>query len=186
MEEVNENDMETDEQNEDYRLEGTTANLPPEVVLGGIPSFSTDSWALGCVMYQCLTGRPPLLDTDESATKQKIVQFASPSEDRPGESSSDYDELFGAAHASGMSQAARGLIRSLLERDIDSRTSIAEAAMHEFFNGVDVFALYQQAPYPLDVGTNAPTTTDSKWSRRLSSSLLRFPKAKRQLGISLP
>eukprot|EP00977_Amphora_coffeiformis_P010476 scaffold2452_cov194-Amphora_coffeaeformis.AAC.4 len=172
-ENANENDMETDEQDEedDYRLEGTTANLPPEIVLGGIPSFSTDSWALGCVMYQCLTGRPPLLDADESATKQKIVQFASSSEDKPGESNSDYDELFGAAHASGMSQAARGLIRSLLERDTGSRPSIAEAAMHEFFKDVDVFALYQQAPYPLDVGTNAPSTTDSKWSRRQFSTI---------------
>ena len=166
-------DIDTDEQNEeeDYRLEGTTANLPPEIVLGGIPSFSTDSWALGCVMYQCLTGRPPLLDADESTTKQKIVQFASSSENKAVECSSDYDELFGAAHASGMSQAARSLIRSLLERDVGRRPSIAEVAMHEFFNGVDVFALYQQAPYPLDVGTNAPSTADSKWSRRQFSTI---------------
>lgn len=52
-----------DQQNdveEDSRIEGTTSYLPPEVVMGARPTLAADTWALGCVMYQCLTGRPPV------------------------------------------------------------------------------------------------------------------------------
>jgi serine/threonine protein kinase len=40
------------EDGEDIRVEGTTAYLPPEVVLGAYPTTAADSWALGCVMFQ--------------------------------------------------------------------------------------------------------------------------------------
>ncbi|EEC49590.1 predicted protein, partial [Phaeodactylum tricornutum CCAP 1055/1] len=60
---------------EDLRIEGTTAYLPPEVVMGAFPNFAADSWALGCVLYQCLSGRPPLLEMDETATRHRIVTF---------------------------------------------------------------------------------------------------------------
>lgn len=49
-----------DDEEEDQRIEGTTSYLPPEVVMGARPSFAADTWALGCVMYQCLSGRPPV------------------------------------------------------------------------------------------------------------------------------
>lgn len=42
-----------EDEQEDYRVEGTTAYLPPEVVMGAFPTLAADSWALGCVMYQC-------------------------------------------------------------------------------------------------------------------------------------
>ena len=45
------------EEEEDIRVEGTTAYLPPEVVVGAFPTSAADAWALGCVMYQCLSGR---------------------------------------------------------------------------------------------------------------------------------
>jgi len=46
-----------------------------------------------------------------------------------------------------------------------------------FFDGNDVFALFQKAAHPLDVGTNAPVA-DAKWSRRqLSSIWAPQPKA---------
>ena len=165
--------MDTDgnDDHDDGRLEGTTANLPPEIVMGGKPSFSTDSWALGCVMYQCLTGRPPLLEADENATKKRIVHFASANDDESGQASDDYDEMFGAAHAAGLSHDAKSLIRNLLERDVSRRFSITEAAAHSFFNGTDVFTLYNKPAYPLDVGKNAPSATDAKWARRQFSTI---------------
>lgn len=45
------------EEEEDIRVEGTTAYLPPEVVVGAFPTTAADAWALGCVMFQCLSGR---------------------------------------------------------------------------------------------------------------------------------
>jgi serine/threonine protein kinase len=159
------------EEDEDGRLEGTTANLPPEIVLGGMPAFSTDSWALGCVMYQCLTGRPPLLESDEASTRTRIVQFATSAGDSQTNDGNVYVELFGATHAAGMEENARSLIRSLLERDVDLRSSVSGAAEHEFFNGMDVFVLYRQVARPLDVGQNAPSPTDAQWSRRQFSTI---------------
>ena len=46
----------SEEIEEDFRIEGTSAYLPPEVVLGAIPTPAADTWALGCLLYQCLTG----------------------------------------------------------------------------------------------------------------------------------
>jgi len=45
---------------EDSRLEGTAAYLSPELVHGSPPTVSSDCWALGCVIYQCFCGKPPL------------------------------------------------------------------------------------------------------------------------------
>lgn len=94
-EEVNEED----EEEEDHRVEGTTAYLPPEVVLGNVPTIPADSWALGCVLYQCLSGRPPLLEDTDTLTAQKIVTFElsngdSTGADGNGNSSFDDDDFF--------------------------------------------------------------------------------------------
>ena len=95
---------------EDTRIEGTTAYLPPEVVMGAIPTPSADSWALGCVMFQCLPGRPPLLATDDDATRRRIVSF-----DLQETTGNDVDRLFEDSHASGISTNARATIKSLFE-----------------------------------------------------------------------
>ncbi|OEU08472.1 kinase-like protein, partial [Fragilariopsis cylindrus CCMP1102] len=59
----------------DLRIEGTTIYLPPEVISGSFPTLAADSWALGCVLYQCLTGRPPIIEVDETLAKNRIVSF---------------------------------------------------------------------------------------------------------------
>ena len=53
-------EAEVEEEEEDFRLEGTAAYLPPEVVQGRRPTTAADCWALGCVLYFCLAGRPPV------------------------------------------------------------------------------------------------------------------------------
>ncbi|CAM9217990.1 unnamed protein product, partial [Ectocarpus fasciculatus] len=46
--------------NDDASIEGTPGYLPPEVLqLGGLPDQLSDSWALGCTLEFCLSGRPP-------------------------------------------------------------------------------------------------------------------------------
>lgn len=42
------------------RLEGTPAYLPPEVLRQQVaqPGIAADAWALGCLAYFCLQGRP--------------------------------------------------------------------------------------------------------------------------------
>lgn len=49
------------EEEEDERIEGTYAYLPPEVIRDGVlPDQQADAWALGCLLYHCVAGRPPI------------------------------------------------------------------------------------------------------------------------------
>ena len=156
----------SDNDMDDNRIEGTTAYLPPEVVLGGFPTVAADAWALGCVAYQCLTGRPPLLEADDGATRNRIVRFDM---DQMQSSSSPEDLLFTDKHAAGVTNEARDMILSLLNRDPSKRPTMHQLADHEFFN-CNVFQLHSQPAYPLDVGAVAPTP-NAQWSRRQFSSI---------------
>lgn len=167
-----------DEQDEDVRIEGTTAYLPPEVVMGAIPTLASDSWALGCVMYQCLTGRPPLLDIDDDATKKRIVGFdiGIDENDDGGKhysNSEDYHYLFNGNHSLGIDESARAMICSLLNRDSSRRPTMNEVAEYEYFrkDETNVFTLYNNPAYPLDVGTVTPSEENKQWSRRQFSSI---------------
>ena len=162
---------------EDLRIEGTTAYLPPEVVMGQTPTYAADSWALGCVMYQCLSGRPPLLDDDDHATKNKIVKFHMDEGHQD-----DSDPLFRDDHAADITPEARQLIRRLLSHR-EERPSMTQVAEDPFFAGINIFALHRQPAVPLDVGTVAPVE-DATWSRRQYSSIWApQPKA---YDISVP
>jgi serine/threonine protein kinase len=152
---------------DDMRIEGTTAYLPPEVVMGGFPTFSADSWALGCVLYQCLTGRPPILEADDAQTRSRIVSF-----NASGPAQDDEAQLFGDSHATHITKEARDLITSLLNRHPVERPSMTQAAQHDFFHqaGMDVFSLHRKQALPLDVGDVSPVA-DAQWSRRQFSSI---------------
>jgi serine/threonine protein kinase len=151
---------------DDIRIEGTTAYLPPEVVLGGIPTLAADAWALGCVTYQCLTGRPPLLEADDSSTRNRIVSFDIGSRSAI---QNDADQLFNGKHATGISQEARDMIQSLLDRDPIKRPNMNQVAEHNFFT-TNVFSLHSQPAYALDVGTVGPSP-NAQWARRQFSSI---------------
>jgi serine/threonine protein kinase len=159
------------------------------VVLGGIPTFAADSWALGCVTYQCLSGRPPFLEMDEESTRHRIVTFQG--SDRPAESVSDpssspspFGSLFEGKHASSIEGSARDLIERLLQRHPARRPSMPQVAQQPFFADadVDVFSLHRRSAYPLDVGRVAPAP-DAQWSRRQYSSIWAPQPAAYDLSI---
>ncbi|KAL3808335.1 hypothetical protein ACHAXA_003233 [Cyclostephanos tholiformis] len=147
----------TKEQHEDdLRIEGTTAYLPPEVVIGGYPTTAADIWALGCVLFQCISGRPPILEDNDHLTVQKIVTF---------NLASDEQNFFGEWNASGFRNDAKALIRRMLHHDASCRPNVMQIAEAEFFEGVDIFTLHKRPAHPLNVGSIAPDS-DAKWSRR--------------------
>lgn len=153
---------------QDLRVEGTTAYLPPEVVMGGIPTAAADSWALGCVIYQCLSGRPPILEADESMTRNRIVSF----EVASGGRNDDEAKLFGDSHGSAIESKARKLIIQLLNRHATERPSMQQVAQEDFFagSGTNVFTLHSQPAHPLDIGDVTPVA-DAQWTRRQFSSI---------------
>ena len=152
----------------DLRIEGTTIYLPPEVISGSFPTFAADSWALGCVLYQCLTGRPPIIELDETLAKKRIVSF-----DIKDSQSDDKNNLFGDDHAANIERSARDLITQLLNRHANERPTMNQVADHSFFqdNGIDVFSLWLQPALTLGVGHNAPPPADAGWARRQLSSI---------------
>ena len=175
---MDDDDEETDDENDgffqeydpdaDLRIEGTTIYLPPEVVSGSFPTLAADSWALGCVLYQCLTGRPPILEVDETLAKNRIVSF-----DIKNSQSDDENILFGDSHAANMEISARDLITQLLNRHANERPTMAQVADHSFFqdSGMDIFGLWVQPALKLEVGDTAPPPADAGWARRQLSSI---------------
>mmetsp|Transcript_54617 Transcript_54617/g.63060 ORF Transcript_54617/g.63060 Transcript_54617/m.63060 type:complete len:1167 (+) Transcript_54617:89-3589(+) len=148
----------------DLRIEGTTIYLPPEVIMGSFQTLAADSWALGCVLYQCLTGRPPIIDVEETLAKNRIVSF-----DIKG----DENILFGDDHAANMEKSARDLITQLLNRNANERPTMYQVADHPFFqdNGTDIFTLWLQPAVKLEVGHNAQPPADAGWARRQLSCI---------------
>jgi len=151
---------------DDTRIEGTTAYLPPEVILGGVPSKAADSWALGCVLFQCMAGRPPLLDCGgDTLTRQKIVTF-----ELSLTGATDSDFFLESSGTLSFSKLSKNIIKRLLTKIPSERPNMRSIAEDVFFQGKDVFSFHRKAPHHLDAGTVAPSP-NSQWSRRQFSSI---------------
>lgn len=152
------NQVEVEVEAEEARAEGTAAYMPPEVARGGTPGPASDAWALGCVTFLCLSGRPPIFEETDEAIMARVVRFSS---------SSDLPRL-----PPSTSEGPHSLIRSLMEPDPQIRLSVEQAGKHDFLveGGVDVFTLHRQKPVELARGTVAPAP-NAAWSRRQNSMI---------------
>ncbi|KAG5176227.1 3-phosphoinositide-dependent protein kinase Serine/threonine protein phosphatase 2A, regulato [Tribonema minus] len=151
-----------DEAANDERVEGTAAYLAPEVARGASrPSFLSDAWALGCLLYHCLSGRPPVVEDTDAEAMAAVVRFA---EGGGGG---------GAALPAGTSPAAVALVAALMEPDVSKRLSVVAAARHAFFAeaGVDPYAAHRMAPVELQGGAVAPAPKAAAWTRRQNSMI---------------
>lgn len=79
---------------------GTTGYLSPEQIRGAEPGPQSDLYALGCLLFEALTGRPPFRASNEMA-----IRWAHANDPRPLASEalpslgSGYDDFFAAALA---------------------------------------------------------------------------------------
>lgn len=161
-------DQDTEASAAELQTEGTAAYLPPEVINGSAPNFGADAWALGCVAYFCVAGRPPIFAETNEAIMARVVRFMPVLTDNLGQS---------VGGASGTlppdtPNALRSFICSLMEPDQLRRLSVDAAAKHVFFSdsGIDLYSLYRREPVELARGTVAPTP-NAAWSRRQNSMI---------------
>ncbi|XP_028090884.1 3-phosphoinositide-dependent protein kinase 2 isoform X4 [Camellia sinensis] len=111
---------------------GTAAYVPPEVLNSSPATFGNDLWALGCTVYQMLSGTSPFKDASEWLIFQRIIAR-----------DIRYPNYF--------SEEARDLIDQLLDIDPTRRPGAGpdgydSLKMHPFFRGVDWKNLRAQNP----------------------------------------
>ncbi|CAI2163258.1 6542_t:CDS:2 [Funneliformis geosporum] len=142
---------------------GTAEYVSPELLKEKAACKSSDFWALGCIIYQLIAGRPPFKGTNEYMTFQRIVHL-------------DY------SFPEGFPPVARDLVQKLLvlnplERlGSGGQVGIDQLKAHPFFNGIDWDALWQHPaprllPYlPPNPQHNDPElrTTTNTYLRKLS------------------
>ncbi|XP_028770223.1 3-phosphoinositide-dependent protein kinase 1 isoform X2 [Neltuma alba] len=132
---------------------GTAAYVPPEVLNSSAATFGNDLWALGCTLYQMLSGTSPFKDASEWLIFQRIIardiQFP------------DY-----------FSDEARDLIDRLLDLDPSKRpgagpTGYTVLKRHPFFKGVNWSNIRDQIPPKLAMEPGSPEgddVYDSSWN----------------------
>ncbi|KAK2969474.1 hypothetical protein RJ640_022188 [Escallonia rubra] len=111
---------------------GTAAYVPPEVLNSSPATVGNDLWALGCTMYQMLSGTSPFKDASEWLIFQRIIAR---------------DIRF----PNYFSDEARDLIDRLLDiepsrRPGAGRDGYASLKSHAFFKGVDWNNIRAQTP----------------------------------------
>ncbi|VFQ64728.1 unnamed protein product [Cuscuta campestris] len=95
---------------------GTPCYMAPELFQdGGVHSYSSDLWALGCVMYECYAGRPPFVGREFTQLVKSIL--ADPIPALPGTPSRPFVNL----------------ISSLLIKDPAERIKWPELCGHAFW-----------------------------------------------------
>ncbi|CAM8914320.1 unnamed protein product [Rhodiola kirilowii] len=136
---------------------GTAAYVPPEVLNSSPATFGHDPWALGCTLYQMLSGTPPFNDASEWLIFQRIIAR---------------DLRF----PNYFSDEAKNLIDRLLDKDPIRRPGAGPDGYdtlknHPFFNGINWKRLRSQVPSKLALGPKAEMGN----SLNYRSSSLRQP-----------
>ncbi|BFG22344.1 hypothetical protein CerSpe_086190 [Prunus speciosa] len=131
---------------------GTAAYVPPEVLNSSPATFGNDLWALGCTVYQMLSGTSPFKDASEWLIFQRIIAR---------------DIRF----PNHFSDEAKDLIDRLLDLDPSRRPGAgpdgyAALKMHPFFKGVDWKNLRGQTPpkLALETGSVEGGSRDNSWN----------------------
>lgn len=97
---------------------GTAEYVSPELLLNNQCFFSSDIWALGCILYQFMQGSPPFRGENELQTFEKIVSL-------------DYHWKL------AVNPSVMDLVRHILVTDPHERLSISAIKQHRWFQDVD-------------------------------------------------
>uniref|UniRef100_A0A7N0UNZ4 Protein kinase domain-containing protein n=2 Tax=Kalanchoe fedtschenkoi TaxID=63787 RepID=A0A7N0UNZ4_KALFE len=108
---------------------GTPCYMAPELFEdGGVHSYASDFWALGCVLFECYTGRPPFVGKEFTQLVKSVL--SDPTPPLPGSPSRPFANL----------------INSLLIKDPAERLHWVELCDHAFWT--TKFTLIPLPPQP--------------------------------------
>lgn len=98
--------------------------VAPEVLQGSAYTKQSDLWSLGCLMFECFTGKPPYVATQFEDLLAMITskEVQHPIQEKENQKSKASDDLF-------------SLIKHLLIKDASKRMSIEDLCMHKFWDG---------------------------------------------------
>ena len=162
-------------------IEGTLHYLAPELLKGKPLTRGADWWAFGCLVYQMLAGRPPVVDAHDDKIMRRIVDF-----DLDGKS----DDIF----PHGFPEDARILVTLLLQPSLSRRlasSAPASESIHimqrcSFFAGhIDIARAYTMRAPSFAVGEVKPAGgnwTQRTYSMMVSPLMRRYDSAKGALS----
>ncbi|KAH9618827.1 hypothetical protein KSS87_020858 [Heliosperma pusillum] len=108
---------------------GTPFYMAPELFQdGGVHSYASDLWALGCVLYECYAGKPPFVGREFTQLAKSIL--SDPTPPLPGNPSRSFVNL----------------VNSLLVKDPAERIQWSEVCGHAFWR--TEFTLTDLPPQP--------------------------------------
>eukprot|EP00850_Spirogloea_muscicola_P016313 SM000131S26743 [mRNA] locus=s131:273587:278222:+ [translate_table: standard] len=150
---------------------GTPSYMAPELLKeGGVHSFSSDLWGLGCVMYECYAGRPPFYSS--SLTQLVSSVLTEEPAPLPGKPTAHFQDL----------------VLRLLAKNPANRIQWGDVLRHPFWRaqlpllelpGQPAFEKYLQLHKQTDeeVGRSCETV-DSTGQKHTSAERLAFEEAK--------
>ncbi|KAK9502614.1 hypothetical protein O3M35_011349 [Rhynocoris fuscipes] len=112
---------------------GTAQYVSPELLTDKTAHYASDLWALGCIIYQMISGLPPFRARSEYAIFQKITKL-------------DYE------FPDGFDSEARDLVEKLLVLNANERLGAKDTKgypsirSHPMFNGIDFDNLLTTTP----------------------------------------
>lgn len=106
---------------------GSPCYMAPELYhQEGVHSYASDLWALGCVLFELATGRPPFVSNSFQQLVQSIMH-----------ETPKLPASFGAADGDpARTQAFRDLLDGLLQKNPRNRMSWDELLRHPFWKGL--------------------------------------------------
>lgn len=116
---------------------GTAQYVSPEILTGQITTKAADLWALGCIIYQMISGLPPFRAGTEYLIFQKIIKL---------------DLQF----PDGFDAKAKDLVEKLLQTEpthrlgaTDLNNRYSSIRQHPFFEGINWNTLRFETPPPI-------------------------------------
>ncbi|CAE6421139.1 unnamed protein product, partial [Rhizoctonia solani] len=112
---------------------GTAEYVSPELLINNVTSRSSDVWAIGCILFQMLAGRPPFKGGSEYLTLEQVkrLEYEVPEHFDP---------------------VAEELVKSILVLDPTARPTTAAIRAHSFLADTPWEDLWASAAPPMESG----------------------------------